>query len=265
MRPTYQYQKRLPRTRGGRFLFIVFVVFGLIVTAGLSYYYSISARQVKKPNSDQTTQTKTVSLPTTFSELLRSNQIHTSITTTVFWVGEKATTDNANIANNMSVWDEKWQEQYGGIDTPNSRNGYYPASFTPKENPFYFALPYSDFNTNGSRKNTATNCPLVDTTKNKSWCKNGWIKITFGQKFAYAQWEDAGPLGEDDVQYVFGTGQPKNTFNNHAGLDVSPAVRDYLSLPDIAKTDWEFVDAASVPPGPWRTIRTVSMGTVTAQ
>jgi hypothetical protein len=220
---------------------------------------------VYKPSSNETTPTKTISSPTTFSELLRSNQLHTKVTTTVFWVGEKAGAENANIANSMSVWDEKWQEQYGGVDSPNSRNSYYPAGFTPKENPFYFALPYSDITPEGTRKNTATNCPFVASSKNQSWCKNGWIKITFGQKIVYAQWEDAGPLGEDDVQYVFGTALPKNTFNDHAGLDVSPAVRDFLQLPDISKTDWEFVDETSVPFGPWRTIVTTSSGTATIQ
>jgi hypothetical protein len=35
-------------------------------------------------------------------------------------------------------------------------------------------------------------------------------------------------------------------------LDVSPAVRDYLRLQPTDTTDWQFVEARDVPPGPWR-------------
>jgi hypothetical protein len=40
--------------------------------------------------------------------------------------------------------------------------------------------------------------------------------------------------------------------NRGAGLDVSPAVRDYLGLQPTDVTDWRFVDTADVSPGPWR-------------
>jgi len=63
-------------------------------------------------------------------------------------------------------------------------------------------------------------------------------------------------VGEDDKAYVFGTSQPQNTVNDNAGLDVSPAVRDYLGLNDIDKTDWQFVDEEDVPDGPWKEIVT---------
>ena len=36
------------------------------------------------------------------------------------------------------------------------------------------------------------------------------------------------------------------------GLDVSPAVRDYLGLGATSLTDWQFVEVRDVPPGPWR-------------
>ena len=39
--------------------------------------------------------------------------------------------------------------------------------------------------------------------------------------------------------------------NQGAGLDVSPAVRDYLGMNDTDVTDWKFVDFAEVPNGPW--------------
>ena len=38
-----------------------------------------------------------------------------------------------------------------------------------------------------------------------------------------------------------------------AGLDVSPAVRDYLGLKANDVTDWRFVDFNEVPRGPWAT------------
>lgn len=196
------------------------------------------------------------SLPATAPSVFK----HHDIGTTVFWVGEVANAENANIPNNMSVWDENWQASYGGVDDPYKRNGSLPVAFTPKENPFYFALPYSDLTENSKRKSTATNCANADPANVYSWCKNTWIAIHRGNRVAYAQWQDAGPLGEDDVNYVFGSAKPKNTFNAGAGLDVSPAVRDYLGLADIDRTDWTFVTADHVPDGPWKHIVTTSPG-----
>jgi len=39
--------------------------------------------------------------------------------------------------------------------------------------------------------------------------------------------------------------------NKGAGLDVSPAVRDYLGLQETDVTDWKFVEFSEVPRGPW--------------
>jgi hypothetical protein len=39
--------------------------------------------------------------------------------------------------------------------------------------------------------------------------------------------------------------------NQGAGLDVSPAVRDYLGLKGKDVCDWKFVEARDVPNGPW--------------
>ncbi len=183
---------------------------------------------------------------------------HDNIITTIFWVGEPADASNAHISNAMSAWDGNWESNYGGFDDPDNRNGYNPAGFTPKENPFYFALPYNDLDENGDRKSTAGGCPNSSNTI--SWCKNAWIKIVFNGKTAYAQWQDVGPMEEDDAAYVFGTAQPKNTQLAKAGLDVSPAVRDYLGLSGIDRTGWSFVPAGSVPGGPWKSIVTTSQG-----
>ena len=187
--------------------------------------------------------------------------VHDNIKTTIFWVGEPADADNANITNTVSAWDEAWQAHYGGVDDPNSRNGYFPAAFTPLENPFYFALPYNDFDDSGHHKASASNCPnaaALASRRNESWCKNSWIKITHGGKTTYAQWQDVGPLQEDDTAYVFGTARPKNTWGAKAGLDVSPAVRDYLGLQDVDTVSWSFISASSVPAGPWKQVVTTS-------
>ena len=39
--------------------------------------------------------------------------------------------------------------------------------------------------------------------------------------------------------------------NNKAGIDVSPAVRDYLGLKSGGKLHWRFVEFGGVPRGPW--------------
>ena len=68
----------------------------------------------------------------------------------------------------------------------------------------------------------------------------------------WAQWEDCGPVCTDHFKYVFGNERPKPNLNRGAGLDVSPAVRDYLGLAPTDVTDWQFVDVRDIPPGPWR-------------
>lgn len=185
-----------------------------------------------------------------------------NITVTIFWVGEEGNEENNYIPNLQSVWDDKWLEHYGGVDDPNNRNGYFPTNFTPLENPFYYALPYNDFDENGERK--AEVDQVIYWSGEQGWgelesmCKNRWIKIIKGNKSVYAQWEDAGPFREDDADYVFGDALPKNELNDDAGLDVSPAVRDFLSLSDIDVVNWRFVDFSEVPAGPWTEIITTS-------
>jgi peptidoglycan/xylan/chitin deacetylase (PgdA/CDA1 family) len=190
-----------------------------------------------------------------------SYPLHQNITTTVFWVGEPADQDNRFIDNLASIWDDKWLEHYGGVDDPSSRNGYFPAKFQPLENPFYFALPYNDY-INGTRASDATKVVYWAYEKNwtnsESMLKNQWIKITKGDKTAYAQWEDVGPFSENDSAYVFGNAAPTNPNNNHAGLDLSPATTKYLGLSGLDVTSWQFVNFVDVPDGPWKKIITTS-------
>jgi hypothetical protein len=178
-----------------------------------------------------------------------NNITHKNITVTIFWIGEQSSPENDYIPNDKSVWDTKWEEHYGGFDDPSNRSGFYPKGFIPHENSFYFALPYNDYNEEGNLKQN-NNLEIKKVCKNG--CKNKWIKITKGNKISYAQWEDSGPFEYDDFPYVFENKQPINKKNNNAGLDVSPAVRDYLNLEDIDIVDWQFVDFKDVPNGEWK-------------
>lgn len=195
--------------------------------------------------------------------------LHTNITATVFWVGEPVGGGSSE-NNALSAWDDAWQEHYGCFDNPYHRSGYYPMECTPKENPFYFDLPYDDFNWDtgdGRRANAYQVVPWADSQEwqeNQSMLKNRWIKIIKGSNVCYAQWEDAGPYVYDDAQYVFGLNdeRPKNTEANNAGMDVSPAVRDCLQFEglnnDTNKVSWQFIESGDVPSGPWKDIVTTS-------
>ena len=186
---------------------------------------------------------------------------HRGIIVTFFWVGEESSTDNGFIHNIASAWDATWMDSYGGEDTPYDRDGYYPTGFTPNENPFYYALPYNDLYWNGKPKeNRISVIPWAteDDNPKETICKNRWIKIAKDDKVAYAQWEDVGPFESDDVDYVFGNSAPLNNEIAGAGLDVSPAVRDYLELNDVDSVDWEFIDEKDIPAGPWKDIITTT-------
>ena len=178
-----------------------------------------------------------------------------NIVTTVFWVGEEPTANNP-VPNRSSSWDKQWTKSYGGFDDPNPthRSDFIPAKFTPRQNPFYCALPYNDKATTGHRPEAAQVVPWFKEAYQgpaASTCKGRWVAIRKGDRVAYAQWEDAGPFRTDHWQYVFGNERPKPNLNKGAGLDVSPAVRDYLGLQPTDVTDWKFVDFKDVPVGPW--------------
>jgi hypothetical protein len=179
-----------------------------------------------------------------------------NIVTTMFWVGEEAGGNNP-VPNYRSSWDLNWSTNYGGTDNPDpsARRGYIPVAFIPHQNPFYCALPYNDV-THGQFKPEA---PLVIpwfkqayAGAGQSVCRHRWVAIRKGNRTCYAQWEDCGPFRTDHFQYVFGNERPRPNLNHGAGLDVSPAVRDYLGLAPTDVTDWQFVDVRDVPPGPWR-------------
>ncbi len=177
------------------------------------------------------------------------------IVTTCFWVGEAAAVNNP-VHNYSSSWDVNWTQSFGGFDNPDraARRGFIPAAFVPRENPFYVALPYNDVTRGSTKPESRRVIPWfrADFEKEgKSVCHNRWVAVRRGTRIAYAQWSDCGPFRTDHWQYVFGNERPKPNLNQGAGLDVSPAVRDYLGMGGKDVADWKFVDFKDVPPGPW--------------
>lgn len=172
-----------------------------------------------------------------------------SIVSTVFWIGERSSPGNLR-----SAWDAHWLANYGGVDDPKARTGFQPAQFVPRQNPFYVALPYGDMEDGRLKAEAATVVPWFMQSfrgPGKSVCQGRWIAIRHGLKTCYAQWEDVGPFRTDHWQYVFGDERPAPNANRGAGIDLSPAVRDYLGLNGIDAVDWRFVDERQVPRGPW--------------
>jgi hypothetical protein len=177
------------------------------------------------------------------------------IGTTIFWIGERPTPNNP-VPNDRSSWDSKWFSNYGGYDDPNSksRKDFIPVSFRPRQNPFYVALPYNDIEVGHTKSEAKEVIPWFKDAfvrDGQSVLKGRWLAIRHGNRVCYAQWEDCGPFYTDHWQYVFGDQRPKPNLNENAGLDVSPAVRDYLGLCDIDVCDWKFVEIREVPSGPW--------------
>ena len=180
----------------------------------------------------------------------------TNIVTTVFWIGEPQSSENPK-AHVKSEWDANWTANYGGVDSPepSARHDYIPSAFIPRQNPFYCALPYNDVTHGQFKPEAALIIPWFKqayTGPGQSVCQHRWVAIRKGNRTCYAQWEDCGPFRTDHFQYVFGNERPKPNLNQGAGLDVSPAVRDYLGLAPTDVTDWQFVEWREVPPGPWR-------------
>ncbi len=178
-----------------------------------------------------------------------------AIVTTTFWIGESPSSNNP-VPNHASSWDKQWARNYGGFDNPNPsrRRGYIPVNFVPRQNPFYVALPYNDIMRGGTKPEAARVIPWYREAferNGKSTCKGRWLAIRKAGRVCYAQWEDCGPFRTDHWEYVFGSERPRRNLNQGAGLDVSPAVRDYLGMAGTDVTDWKFVDFDEVPRGPW--------------
>lgn len=185
-----------------------------------------------------------------------------AITATVFWVGEQPGPNNPT-PNTASSWDGAWKTSFGGYDDPDPANriadfatgDFRPRAFVPKLNPFYIALPYNDKLGSGYKPEAArvvpwfTRCRPAD---GGSVLHGRWVQIHRNGRDCYAQWEDCGPWVTDDWRYVFGNAKPKNRSNGGAGVDISPAVRDYMRLRSGQQVHWRFVEDAQVPYGPWK-------------
>ncbi len=220
----------------------------------------LSRNSERSPESKRTGSGPSVFTPTAPSTWQPPDPPHqfpwkSKIVTTVFWIGERPTANNP-VPNRSSSWDANWTSNYGGYDDPNpaNRRDLIPVNFTPRQNPFYCALPYNDKAREGHRPEAPNVVPWFKEAYQGpavSTCKGRWIAIRKGNRVAYAQWEDAGPFRTDHWQYVFGNERPKPNLNKGAGLDVSPAVRDYLGMQDTDVTDWKFVEFKDVPTGPW--------------
>jgi hypothetical protein len=174
-----------------------------------------------------------------------------NVITTMFWIGQGPSgyNDTQNVA---SAWDVNWTNNYGGTDSAYDREGYLPRGFVPRLNPFYIALPFNDVKYPDIASQVV---PWWDPEKFRrhplqSQCKGRWVQVRSQEgKVCFAQWEDVGPYRFDHAAYVFGRERPTNY--NRAGLDVSPAVRDYLGLTGMDYCDWRFVEDYEVPFGPW--------------
>jgi hypothetical protein len=177
------------------------------------------------------------------------------IITTIFWIGERPRGNNP-VPNARSSWDKYWYYSYGGYDNPDpgSRRNFIPINFVPRQNPFYFALPYNDVKGGHTKYEASQVIPWFKQAfvrDGQTVLKDRWIAVHHGNKVCYAQWEDCGPFLTDHWRYVFGNERPRPNLNQGAGLDVSPAVRDYLGLGTKDPCDWKFAEFREVPPGPW--------------
>ena len=96
-----------------------------------------------------------------------------------------------------------------------------PCGFTPLQNPFYFALPYGEFDANGNVKPSAAEIPWYngeDLSAPLSILKNHWIEVVHDGNTCFGQWEDVGPNGEDDLRTCSGPSDDRsNTFGAKAG------------------------------------------------
>jgi hypothetical protein len=175
-----------------------------------------------------------------------------NIVATTFWIGEP--TGSGSPSNTRSAWDSGWMAHYGGEDSPTQRVDFLPAGFTPRQNPFYIALPYSDVSNGHTKPEAAQIVPWFKgsfSQDGRSILKDRWVAIRRGARVCYAQWEDARPFRTDHWQYVFGNERPLSNQNHDAGIDLSPAVRDFLNIGGMDSVDWKFVEFSNVPAGPW--------------
>jgi len=228
------------------------------------YYASVLPTTLAMTSSSAGSYSTPIRTTTTASNFVFTNFTKTthhaypwksSIITTEFWIGEggSAISSTDNIG---SAWDEHWRSTNHGSDNPDDRNGFASADHASTVNPFYVALPFNDlaFPDKASEWVPRRWHRPNEDGKQVSACKDRWVWIKNEDgRSCFAQWEDVGPLRYDHAEYVFGDERPIGMGDDHAGLDVSPAVWQYLGLDESkhAITSWRFVDDEDVPPGAW--------------
>lgn len=227
----------------------------------LASSYNPMQNLLSTPSGKTAPHAKDVSKSAALQEKIHTGYKHhwrQNVVGTIFWVGEEPTQNNPT-PNHASSWDTQWEVNFGGYDDPDlsaRAAGYRPSKFVPKQNPFYIALPYNDVINHKTTKHSASvMIPWFHKEfkkHGKSVCHNRWIAIHYQGRVCYAQWSDCGPFQTDDVAYVFGGAKPNNTQNKGAGIDLAPAVRDYLGFVSGNTCDWIFVDESQVPDGPWK-------------
>ena len=208
---------------------------------------------------------------------------HTGIVSTTFWVGEVFDPDASDGSQVYSTYDSGWMQSYGGCDglvtdgvcvtePRTAENDFFPTAMTPLENPFYLDLPFDDVNNPDAFASREEVVPWADEEAYQgsegdnqvSLMKNRWVRLEANGQTCYGQIQDAGPGVYNDVEYVFGEddARPENRNFNGAGMDVSPALNGCLRFTDVNgqsdRVDWQFVDDADVPDGPWTRIVTTS-------
>ena len=206
------------------------------------------------------------------------------VVASTFYIGEGADASNAGISNVPTQWHDDAVRFFGSApdfwgprdpdapgawdsrDTWYPRTGLCPQNVTLKENPFYVALPTPDYDEQGVLEalypwlqQAASYLPELDMypggifVDSQSAIKNRWVQIEANGRTAFAQLEDVGPSDETgaivaDYEYVWGNApSPKNDFALGAGIDLSPAVTDYLGTDGEGIVRWRFVPADQVP------------------
>ncbi len=206
------------------------------------------------------------------------------VAASTFYIGEEANASNADITNVETQWYSDAVGHFGsgpdrwGPRDPSApgawdnradwypRDGLCPAGVTLYQNPFYVALPTPDYDEN--RRLTEAEpwiwasrdiLPELKRFENgkfkdgESPFKDLWIQVEYGGRTAFGQLEDIGPADKTgaivaDYSYVWGDSpQPKNEFGMKAGIDLSPALTDYLGTNGEAMVRWRFVPTDQVP------------------
>lgn len=255
-KPTVQLIKKLPTTKK------------TVIQPTKKQPVSTKKTPTQKPISTNPTIPPTLP-PTTTAPSTFSYPWHDNVLATQFFIGE-------NGLKGTTAWDCHAVTHYGGVDSPFGRKNYLP-TFTPKENPFYLALPYTDIGDAGAhKKDIPWYDAKLDTGENYSFVKNRWVQVKRGDKVCYGQWEDSltpdildpttgkriGYGKPNHFDYVFGSAPA-----THPGIDVSPALSDCLGMDDPSDTQfghsdglvsWKFVSDTEVPEGAWKNIITAT-------